>query len=237
MDGITGTVEHPLLSATMPQLSSSQPLSWRQALARPLFLRALLVAVLAGVALVVALPHFFQWIEGRPGVLVRDPVLARWGPLEVSNATFAVLYGTLLIVLATIARFPLIVLRGAYAYILMVLLRMGAMAFFTLEPPPNIIPLVDPFTQGFYPGNTPFLKDLFFSGHTATLALMVLLARTRAVRWLAGIGTAIVGALVLVQHVHWTVDVLAALPAAWIAWRAAGAVLRYTGLPISSEGA
>jgi len=237
MDGITGTVEVPLLSATMPQLSTPRPFSWRQALARPLFLSALFVAVLAGVALMVALPRFFQWIEERPGVLLSDPVLARWGPLEVSGATFAVLYGTLLIVLATIARHPLIVLRGAYAYILMVLLRMGAMALFTLEPPPDIIPLIDPFTQGFYPGNTPFLKDLFFSGHTATLALMGLLARTRAVRSLAGIGTAIVGSLVLVQHVHWTVDVLAAVPAAWIAWLAAGAVLRYAGLPTSLEGA
>ncbi len=206
--------------------------TWRQALAVPAFSRALVVAVIAGVILVLSLPHFFQWIEGIPGASMHDPVLTRLGPWEVSIPTFTVLYGCLLVVLINIAKSPLRILHGLYAYIGMMLLRMIAMATITLEPPSDIIPLIDPLTQAFYPGNAPFLKDLFFSGHTATLVLMALLAPKGTVRLFAWICAALVGTLVLVQHVHWTVDVLVAVPAAWVAWKSAGILLRkWVSLP------
>lgn len=199
--------------------------SWSQALATPNYLRALLAALVVGAMLAFVLPHFFHWIGERPGRHLHDPLLAAMGPHDVSLPTFIVLYGCLLVVLLRIARSPVRVLHGLWAYILLLLLRMGAMAALALEPPPAIIPLEDPLTQVFYPGGTPFLKDLFFSGHTATLVLMALLAPRGAVRVLAACCAAAVGVLVLVQHVHWTVDVLAAVPAAWLAWRGAGVLL------------
>lgn len=211
------------------------PLTWRRALALPAFSRALLGAAIAGIVVAIALPYFFQWVQSRPGRLVWDPVLAMWKAHDVSNLTFTLLYGALVIVIASVARSPMRILHGMWAYVLMMLFRMLAMTLFTLEPPPGIIPLIDPFTQGFYPGATPFLKDLFFSGHTATLTLMVFLSRKGPVRWFAALCTAGIALLVLVQHVHWTVDVLAAIPAAWLAWMVAGAILRKSGLPISEE--
>ncbi|HQV38235.1 MAG TPA: phosphatase PAP2-related protein [Flavobacteriales bacterium] len=223
-----------LLSATMTATGHHAPLTWRKALAIPAFSRALLVAAAAGIAVAVALPRFFDRIQGKPGSLMHDPVLAAWMAQDVSDLTFTVIYGTLVIVIASVARSPMRILHGLSAYVLMLLLRMLAMSLFTLEPPPGIIPLVDPFTQVFYPGTTPFLKDLFFSGHTATLTIMILLARKGPVRWFAAFCMAAVGSLVLVQHVHWTVDVLAAVPAAWLAWIAAGAILRKAGLPTSA---
>lgn len=212
-------------------------MAWRKALAMPGFQRLLAVGGVAGVATALVLPHFFRWINGKPGWLLHDPVLAAWGPWDVSVITFTLLYGTLLVVLVSIAGHPLKVLHGLYAYVLMLLLRMASMALFTLEPPPDIIPLIDPFTQGFYPGADPFLKDLFFSGHTATLALMALLAKRGPLRWGAIGATLGIGLLVMAQHVHWTVDVLAAIPAAWAAWAVSGALLKKAGMPTSSEDA
>lgn len=200
--------------------------TWRKALGTPAFTGLLAGACVLGVALALVLPHFFAWIERRPGLLLHDPLLAVWGPEGVSKATFSVLYGSLLAVLVAIAPRPLVVLHGLWAYILLLVLRMAAMAWVTLEPPPGIIPLIDPFTQVFYPGGTPFLKDLFFSGHTATLALMALLAPRGWLKWAAWAATAAIGALVLVQHVHWTVDVLAAPLAAWGAWRISGTAVQ-----------
>ncbi|MEO8734366.1 MAG: phosphatase PAP2-related protein, partial [Flavobacteriales bacterium] len=121
--------------------------------------------------------------------------------------------------------------------ILMLVLRMLAMSLLTFEPPPDIIPLIDPFTQGFYPGGTPFLKDLFFSGHTATLMIMALLAESWLIRRIAALATAAIGLLVLIQHVHWTVDVLAAIPAAWLAWQGAALVMRWLGFATSAGAA
>lgn len=212
-------------------------ITWRKAVARPAFIRAMASGCLAGLAVVWVLPRFFAWIQAKPGLLLHDPVLTVWGPENVTWATFAVLYGTLLLVISSIARQPMKVMLGLWAYVLMLLMRMACMALLTLEPPPGIIPLIDPFTQLFYPAADPFLKDLFFSGHTATLALMAMLARKGWVRWAAMAATGIIGLLVLVQHVHWTVDVLAAIPASWIAWSAARWLLRATGAVTSSEGA
>lgn len=226
-----------LLSATMSAATHPAPLSWRKALAVPRFSRTLVGAVLAGVAVAIALPYFFAWIQGRQGLELHDRVLALWQARDVSNLTFTVLYGALAIIVVSVARSPLRILHGLWAYVFLMLLRMLAMTLFTLEPPPGIIPLIDPLTQNFYPGATPFLKDLFFSGHTATLMLMVFLARQGPLRWFAALCTAAIALLVLLQHVHWTVDVLAAFPAAWLAWLLAGALLRKLGLPTSAEAA
>lgn len=221
----------------MATASSRAGISWGQALRSPRFSVALLAALAFGAALVLVLPLFFQWIAAKPGAVPSDPLLARLGPFNVSHATFAVLYGTLVLVVARIAKRPMVVLRGLVAYVVLLLLRMASMALVTLEPPAGIIPLVDPVTQVFYPGATPFLKDLFFSGHTATLALMTLLAPRGAVRGLAALGTLAVAVLVLAQHVHWSVDVLAAFPAAWLAWAAGGKLISLLGLSPLRAGA
>ncbi len=188
------------------------------------------MAMVAGVLVIAGLPVFFRWVGSRQGAFPPEPLLPRIGPWDASAPTFTVLYGTLLLVVFSIAGRPLLVLRGLFAYLLMVVLRMLSMALIILEPPPDIIPLVDPVTAIFYPDNTPFLKDLFFSGHTATLVLVALVAPRGPVRWLASLAALAVAALVLVQHVHWTVDVLAAIPAALLAWWLAGALLRRWGL-------
>lgn len=218
-----------LFSATMIVQGRHRSITWRKALAQPTFTRALMVGCVAGIAVALVLPHFFGWIKDKPGLILHDPLLAAWGPWNVSTLIFTLLYGTLLMVLVSIAKHPLKVIHGIYAYVLLLLLRMAAMALFTLEPPLAIIPLIDPVTQAFYPGSEPFLKDLFFSGHTATLALMALLAGKGPVRWIAVVATAAVAVLVLAQHVHWTVDVIAAVPAAWLAWKGAHLLLIVQG--------
>lgn len=209
--------------------------TWREAWSSGAFRRALIIGAAVALVLITALPRFFQWIEARPGIVLHDPMLARWAPREVSVITFVVLYVTLLIVLVSVAWRPLLLLRGLHAYALLLVLRMISMTLLTLEPPADIIPLVDPVTQPFYPGRTPFLKDLFFSGHTATLVLMALLAPTRLTRSIAWLGACTVALLILVQHVHWTVDVLVAPFAAWLAWKGGRHTLRWCGVSVPRE--
>ena len=184
------------------------------------------ITLVALVILASTLPSFFRFIEARPGTVPPDPLIAHLSPMDLSVPVFVVLYGAILLAVLSIAGKPSVLLRALQAYLVLLLLRMISMFTFTLEPPADLIDLVDPVTQLFYPDDRPFRKDLFFSGHTATLALLAFAVtgpRIRAVLWTAAF---LVGAAVILQHVHWTVDVVVAPLFAWLAWRIAGFTAR-----------
>ncbi len=203
---------------------------WRGAWRDPSFRKAVLALVLVAIPVAFVQPVFFGHIGARPGLFPPDPVIAHLGPMDLSPAIFLVIYGSIVLTVARVLAFPYLILRGLHAYIILLLLRMLAMWLVVLEAPVDAIPLADPVTVFFYPGGVPFLKDLFFSGHTATIALLVPLSRGPAARYAMAAATAIVAVLVVAQHVHWTVDVLAAPFFAWLAWRAGGLSLRLCGV-------
>ena len=101
----------------------------------------------------------------------------------------------------------------------MALVRSAVMWATPLDPPPGMIVLEDPFVQQVGGASHPLTRDLFFSGHTSTLFLLLLVVPGRAAKALFLACTLGVAFLVLVQHVHYAVDVLAAPPFAYAAWR------------------
>ncbi len=118
----------------------------------------------------------------------------------------------------------------------MVLFRIAAMWATPLEAPPGTIPLLDPLVRLFGPGKL-LTKDLFFSGHTSTLFLLALTVPGRGWKALFLVCTAAVGISVLVQHVHYTVDVLAAPFFAYASARLAARPRPLTGLRRSTRAA
>lgn len=207
---------------------------WREAMGEPGLQRALGAGLAVGLPLVLLLPSFFHLLGDRPGRRPPDPLLDLIPPMEVALATFLVLYGAVLAGLFHVARRPRVLVRMVHAYAVLLALRMLTMYAVTFEPPEGIIPLVDPVTALFYPGKEPFLKDLFFSGHTATPLLFAFAAGTGPLRrWLVACA-AVVGALVLVQHVHYTVDVIAAPLFAALAWWLSARTMGLCGAPVSA---
>ena len=91
----------------------------------------------------------------------------------------------------------------------MVFFRLIVMYLLPLEPPTTLLPLNDPFVQLLGTGEI-LTKDLFFSGHTATLFLLFLIIEQRVFKIILLTSTIIVGITVLLQHVHYTVDVAVA---------------------------
>lgn len=90
------------------------------------------------------------------------------------------------------------------------LFRMISMYTLTLEPPVGIIPLHDPIVDVIAYGGNVFNKDLFFSGHIATLTLFVLLEDRPLLKKILIVNSFLVAVLILLQRVHYTIDVVVA---------------------------
>ena len=164
---------------------------------------------IALVAVLAVMARFLSWVEQRPGVVLADPVLAHVPARDVTWLTFGLVYVGLVTAFVVLLPYPRRLVLGAQAYAVMVLFRMGVMAMTPLEAPPDTIPLRDPLVQILGTGEV-LTRDLFFSGHTATLALLAFLAPGRASRRFFLVCTTLVAVCVLWQHVHYTVDVLVA---------------------------
>jgi hypothetical protein len=196
---------------------------WRQAWADRGFRIRLLVTPPLLVGTLSALAALVKWVERRPGAVLPDPVLAMLAPRDVTWPVFTLIYVGIVLAVLLLARSPVRLLLGVQGYVVMALLRIVVMWATPLDPPPGMIVLEDPLVQGLGGAAEPLTRDLFFSGHTSTMFLLFLAVPGRATRAFFLAATAGVAFLVLVQHVHYAVDVLAAPPFAYAAWRIARA--------------
>lgn len=152
---------------------------------------------------------FLTQIEHRQGVQLQDPVFNYLPSHDLSSPIFYILYSALLLGLIFLLPSPERLVIGFEAYALFVILRMTTMSLVPLEPPHGLIPLVDPVLSFMYTGKQ-VNKDLFFSGHTATMYLLYLMLPPGIYRKLAFIGALVMAVCLLFQRVHYTVDVIVA---------------------------
>jgi len=184
---------------------------WTTAFQNKSFAVQLIVTSVAILIIISLLPYFFHAIIGpRPGTSINDFVLTAFTPHDFSWVIFGLIYSSLAITLQGVFRKPDRVLLGLKCFLILTLLRMVAMYVFTLEAPAGIIPLHDPLLDVVAYGGKVFNKDLFFSGHVATLTLFVLLEERPIVKRILLLNSLLVAGFILVQHVHYTIDVLVA---------------------------
>lgn len=182
---------------------------WRQANTQPYF-KCLFVGSL--LLLVIALWYYSRYLdfnETREGIRVSDPFIGWFTPVDVSWITFALIYSGLIFGIVVMLRHPNNLLLAIQTYALMVMVRMLAMYSLPLAPPETTIPLIDPVVQLFGAGKV-LMKDLFFSGHTSTIFLLFLTAPNRTTKRIFFLATILIVIAVLVQHTHYSVDVIAA---------------------------
>jgi len=155
------------------------------------------------------LPTFFNSIQKRTGPVLNDWLLAAVPPVNVSWAIFTVIWGWGLYALWRGIEKPTIYITYLWTFIFVTMLRVLAISLIPLDPPAGLVELKDPLTGVFY-GQNVVTKDLFFSGHTSILFLTVLCLEKKRDKILAGCATFVVACLLMVQHVHYTIDIIAA---------------------------
>jgi hypothetical protein len=170
----------------------------------------LAVTLLWLIVILVSLTNFLNFVEARPGVVLPDPILNLFNPIDLTWLIFGLIYISLVIALITLLKNPRRLLFAIQLYILMVVVRIIAMYILPLDPPTKMISLNDPFVEFFGTGKI-LTKDLFFSGHTATLFILFLVSEKKIIKTIFLINTITVAIAVLLQHVHYTIDVFAAV--------------------------
>ena len=153
--------------------------------------------------------NFLNYIEARTGVILPDPILALFNPIDFTWLTFGIIYISLFVAIISLIQYPKQLTFAIQVYFVMILFRIAAMYSLPLEPPALMIALNDPLVEIAGTGKL-LTKDLFFSGHTATLFLLFLVSKRKTFKYLFLICTVLVAICVLLQHVHYTIDVLAA---------------------------
>ncbi len=182
---------------------------WINATKNTLFNKLLITGLILVALLFAAFPVFFQHIQKREGFLLNDVVLNAVAPLNVSAPLFIIIWGLGIFMGLRALQQPRLLLLFIWAFIFLSLFRVTCIWLVNLAPPQGLIPLADPISNSFY-GKNFITKDLFFSGHTSTIFLVYLCLQKKADKIAALLGTIVVAILVLVQHIHYTVDVLAA---------------------------
>jgi PAP2 superfamily C-terminal len=182
-----------------------------------------LVTLPALVVALIVLPRFLLAIETRQGSVLADPLLQLFAPRDVTWVTFGFIYAGLVGGLLLLSRHPERCVLAFQAYVVMVVFRIVAMALTPLEPPATMVALKDPFVEVFGTGMT-LTKDLFFSGHTSTLFLLFLVMPSKATRVVLLLCVIGVATCVLMQHVHYSIDVYVAPFFAYCAYGVARAI-------------
>jgi len=185
-------------------------ITWKQAMQSWAFKSWLIAGHMLFIVLLLVLPHFFDHIELRDGSPLYDPLLRLLPVIDLSTPIFICIWGTTALLLYRCFSNPAIMITYLYGFILVLFFRMLTISLVPLDPPFGLIPLVDPISNMAY-GKAGFItKDLFFSGHTSTMFLMFLCLTNKWDKRIALLSTLLVGSMVLIQHVHYSIDVLAA---------------------------
>lgn len=201
--------------------------SWSNAWTSTIYKTKIFIAAFLFIVVLLYYPYFFALIQKRPGTPVNDPILNVLPAFDVSVYIFLIIYLTVGLGIFRASQSPLLFLLFLTSCLFLSLTRIITMSFVPLEPPTGLVPLADPILAPFYHHNQ-ITKDLFFSGHTSSVFLIYLILRKKLEKMLALIATFLVGILLLVQHIHYTIDVVIAPLFVYIAFMLAKKVTTAT---------
>jgi hypothetical protein len=177
------------------------------------------ITIICGFATInILMNRYTFYIENRKGIYFNDILLNYLPAWNVSKYIFLITYGSILLAFIYLFQDPKQYLKCLQAYFILTIFRITSIYLIPLEPPQDIIPLVDPLVTNFLFDNYSITRDLFFSGHTSTLFLLSLVVQNRILKFLFLLATLVIALLVLVQRVHYTIDVVAAPFFAYISY-------------------
>jgi len=185
--------------------------AWREALADRWFTLKLLLTPGLFFIYSAVTQHLGNYIESRPGVRLDDKILTLLPSIDFSAPVFFLLYISLTLVIITHIDKPRIILRIIEMHFLVAVVRQICILLVALDPPSGIIVLRDLFLENtVYTRHSPLTKDLFFSGHVASIWLYFLCADKKYIKYYMVFASLMMSFMILCMRVHYSYDVMGA---------------------------
>lgn len=166
-------------------------------------------SAVALVVVLVLLRLYLDMVEEGSGVVLLDPLLPYVPVLDLKWVIYAINYSGLLLGVISLVGQPLALLLTVRAAVVLAVLRGVCLFALPLDPPPGMIPLVDPMIQ--LPFEHPTLtRDLFFSWHVALMSLLAITVQGKDLRLIFCVFAGLLSILLLMQHAQYTISVIAA---------------------------
>ena len=205
----------------------SAAINWQLSWQQKGFRYKLFIALFFIALLFIFSPYFFQYIEQRKGFIFNDAILNLLPHYDMYILIFFLLWSNAFLILVEAIKKPAIFLTFLTSFIILSVARALTIFLFPLEAPQGIINLTDPLTNYFYGANF-ITKDLFFSGHTATLFLMFLCHDKKLIKYYTLTSCLCLSILLLIQHIHYSVDVIFAFPFSFLCYKGAKFIILRT---------
>ena len=154
---------------------------------------------------------FFNFIQKREGKQLNDYLLNLIPAENHSHLIFGIIYLSVIYLLIQLFKQPKLFLWFAWAFNIETTLRFICIYLIPLNPPLNLVDLHDPLAEMFiYGENLSITKDLFFSGHTATMIFVSYFLEQKTQKYVAYFLTFALATLLMIQHIHYSIDILGA---------------------------
>lgn len=154
--------------------------------------------------------RFLLWNEYREGIYYQDPLFVYFTAKNYSILITALLYASVGFFLFYNIKKPYILSRFVWSYIFILIMRMIVLTFLPLYCDPDAVKLIDPVLNNLIYPNNYVERDLFFSGHAAMLFSFYGCFKNLVIKRAYLLVGIIVSTLLVLQKVHFTIDVIAA---------------------------
>ena len=164
---------------------------------------------------ILALPvsmHFFsiflQQIEMRNGVVLDDIVLRSLPAMDLSIPIFSILWLTIGLLVWQSFYSPKLFLTYIWGLVFISITRTLSIYLIPLDAPLGLIGLEDPLVSMLFYSGGVITKDLFYSGHAASMMLAYFVFEKKYLKVFALAGTIAISFMLMIQHVHYFVDII-----------------------------
>ncbi len=183
--------------------------SWKYAWSKSRFKKQLILGSVVLIVILIFFSSFLTRIEQREGRVINDWLLNNIPSIDLSIPIFTIIWSCALLLIWQSSKNPAIFLTYLWGFIFLMLSRMVTISLVPLNPPNHLIPLLDPLINKTFYDGVFITKDLFYSGHTASILLMSFCLKNNVHKKITLVAAISIGIMVLLQHIHYTIDVVA----------------------------